>query len=105
MARDLLDAADQAGPPGMAFIYVWLRLSANRQLDWYRNSNYQSKDIAHVQKVNVLFNSCINGSRKRRHFWFEEHTRTLCGCCGPCRNRSAVTSFRSVAPVEIAIGP
>lgn len=30
---------------------VWLRLSANRQLDWYRNSNYQSKDIAHIQKV------------------------------------------------------
>ncbi|GAQ90596.1 Carbohydrate-Binding Module Family 45 protein [Klebsormidium nitens] len=51
MARDLLDPAEQAGPSGMAFIYVWLRLSANRQLDWYRNSNYQSKDIAHVQKV------------------------------------------------------
>lgn len=39
------------GPEGMGFIYTWLRLSALRQLDWYRNSNYQSKDIAHVQKV------------------------------------------------------
>lgn len=29
---------------------TWLRLSTLRQLDWYRNSNYQSKDIAHVQK-------------------------------------------------------
>lgn len=40
-----------AGPEGMGFVYTWLRLSAIRQLDWYRNSNYQSKDIAHVQKV------------------------------------------------------
>ena len=35
----------------MAFIAVWLRLSHLRQLDWYRNSSHQSKDIAHVQKV------------------------------------------------------
>lgn len=39
------------GPVGMAFIAVWLRLSHLRQLDWYRNSSHQSKDIAHVQKV------------------------------------------------------
>ena len=35
----------------MAFILVWLRLSSLRQLDWYRNSSHQSKDIAHVQKT------------------------------------------------------
>ena len=35
----------------MAFLLVWLRLSSNRQLDWYRNSAHQSKDIAHVQKT------------------------------------------------------
>ncbi|KAF5831865.1 glutathione synthetase ATP-binding domain-like protein [Dunaliella salina] len=34
----------------MALIFTWLRLSSMRQLDWYRNSNYQSKDIAHVQQ-------------------------------------------------------
>jgi hypothetical protein len=34
----------------MALVYTWLRLSSLRQLDWYRRSNYQSKDIAHVQK-------------------------------------------------------
>ncbi|PRW45423.1 Carbohydrate-Binding Module Family 45 [Chlorella sorokiniana] len=50
MAAQLLDAADAAGPPGMGFFFTWLRLSTMRQLDWYRNSNYQSKDIAHVQK-------------------------------------------------------
>ena len=35
----------------MAFMLTWLRLSTNRQLDWYRNSSHQSKDIAHVQKT------------------------------------------------------
>ena len=40
-----------AGPTGLAFMLVWLRLSTNRQLDWYRNSSHQSKDIAHVQKT------------------------------------------------------
>ncbi|PSC73883.1 ABC transporter A family member 2 isoform B [Micractinium conductrix] len=50
MAAQMLDAADAAGPAGMGFFFTWLRLSTLRQLDWYRNSNYQSKDIAHVQK-------------------------------------------------------
>lgn len=35
----------------MSFMLVWLRLSTMKQLDWYRNSSYQSKDIAHVQKT------------------------------------------------------
>ena len=35
----------------MSFMLTWLRLSTNRQLDWYRNSNYQGKDMAHVQKT------------------------------------------------------
>lgn len=35
----------------MALVMVWLRLSTNRQLPWYKNSSYQSKDIAHVQKT------------------------------------------------------
>ena len=39
------------GPPGMALVFTWLRLSSQRHLPWYKNSNYQSKDIAHVQKV------------------------------------------------------
>lgn len=40
-----------AGAEGMSFFFVWLRLSTMKQLDWYRNSSYQSKDIAHVQKT------------------------------------------------------
>ena len=35
----------------MALIYVWLRLSTMKQLDWHRGSSYLSKDIAHVQKT------------------------------------------------------
>jgi len=35
----------------MSFFFVWMRLSSMKQLDWYRNSSYQSKDIAHVQKT------------------------------------------------------
>jgi hypothetical protein len=35
----------------MALVFVWLRLSAMKKLDWHRGSSYQSKDIAHVQKV------------------------------------------------------
>lgn len=50
MALQVLEGLDAAGPPGMAMLLTWLRLSGMRQLDWYRNSNYQSKDIAHVQK-------------------------------------------------------
>lgn len=41
LAAELLDAADGGGPEGMAFMHVWLRLSSNRVLDWYRKSNYQ----------------------------------------------------------------
>eukprot|EP00899_Mesostigma_viride_P013200 jgi/Mesvir1/21881/Mv01950-RA.1 len=51
LARDFSYDAEQAGPEGMAIILVWLRFSANRKLAWYRGQNYQSKDIAHVQKV------------------------------------------------------
>ena len=35
----------------MAFVMVWLRLSTARLLPWYKNSSYQSKDIAHIQKT------------------------------------------------------
>lgn len=40
-----------AGGAGMALIFVWLRLSTMKQLDWHRGSSYQSKDIAHAQKT------------------------------------------------------
>ena len=30
---------------------VWMRLSTQKQLPWYKGSNYQSKDVAHIQKT------------------------------------------------------
>jgi alpha-glucan,water dikinase len=51
MATQVLDAAVAAGPPGMALVFTWLRLSSMRQLDWYRGTNYQSKDAAHAGKA------------------------------------------------------
>ncbi|BBN15807.1 hypothetical protein MPTK1_7g01020 [Marchantia polymorpha subsp. ruderalis] len=50
LASNLLDAAEALGAEGMALVYTWLRFSSNKQLGWYRNCNYQSKDIAHVQE-------------------------------------------------------
>ena len=47
----LQDDLNGTGSEGMSFFFVWLRLSTMKQLDWYRNSSYQSKDIAHVQKT------------------------------------------------------
>lgn len=35
----------------MAFMLVWMRLSTQKQLPWYKGSNYQSKDVAHIQKT------------------------------------------------------
>lgn len=35
----------------MSFVFTWLRLSSSKLLTWARRSNYQSKDIAWMQKV------------------------------------------------------
>ncbi len=34
---------------GLAMIYVWMRYSAIRQLDWQRNFNTKPKDLSHAQ--------------------------------------------------------
>lgn len=39
-----------SGPEGMSLVFTWLRLSSTRVLDWYRNANFQPKDVAAVQK-------------------------------------------------------
>jgi len=48
MVMDLLDAA-QTDEEVMAWVYVVLRLHYGKQLRWYGDFNYQSKDIAHLQ--------------------------------------------------------
>ena len=49
-ANDLLDEAAACGPPGVAAMLAWLRLSSTRVLPWYGGHCYQTKDAAHVQK-------------------------------------------------------
>ncbi|KAJ7518030.1 hypothetical protein O6H91_21G052000 [Diphasiastrum complanatum] len=71
LASELLDAAESLGAEGMAFVFTWLRFSALKQLTWHRNCNYQSKDIAHVQKslATLMAKKVIHGkSHKVRHF-------------------------------------
>jgi alpha-glucan,water dikinase len=47
LCHDLLDRA--AGTTdGMALIFVWLRFSAIRQLDWQRNFNTKPRELAHA---------------------------------------------------------
>jgi len=52
LAMELLGQAEKIpGGDAMGFIYSWLRLSNMKLLDWYRNGNYQPKDMGHVQKT------------------------------------------------------
>uniref|UniRef100_A0A383WLS7 Uncharacterized protein n=1 Tax=Tetradesmus obliquus TaxID=3088 RepID=A0A383WLS7_TETOB len=51
LVNDVLDGFAAAGPDGMGFIFTWLRMSSSKILTWARRSNYQSKDIAWMQKV------------------------------------------------------
>ena len=52
---------------GLAWVYVWMRYSAMRKLDWQRNHNTRPSELASSQKnltfsiVNLLRNSDING--------------------------------------------
>ncbi|MGR3221252.1 MAG: phosphohistidine-like domain-containing protein [Candidatus Anammoxibacter sp.] len=55
-------------PNGLAVIYVWMRFSAIRQLDWQRNYNTQPKELSHAQdrltlKLADIF---INNNSKNR---------------------------------------
>ncbi|QDZ22760.1 pyruvate phosphate dikinase [Chloropicon primus] len=49
LASELLDEA-RAGAKGAGAMLAWIRLSANRQLQWYTSGNYQGKDMASLQK-------------------------------------------------------
>ncbi len=47
LCYDLLDRASQS-IDGLALIFVWLRFSAIRQLDWQRNYNTKPRELAHA---------------------------------------------------------
>ena len=48
LCYDLLDRTGDTLAGGMALIYVWLRFSAIRQLDWQRNYNTKPRELAHA---------------------------------------------------------
>ncbi len=49
LAWDLLDRVASDNVPGLALLFVWLRFSALRQLDWQRNYNTKPRELAHAQ--------------------------------------------------------
>jgi len=60
LAMELLGQAEKIeGGYAMGFIFTWLRLANMKQLDWYRNGNYQPKDMGHVQKTIVEMLSAV----------------------------------------------
>lgn len=48
LCYNLLDRT-MNNPDGLAVVYVWMRFSAIRQLDWQRNYNTQPKELSHAQ--------------------------------------------------------
>ncbi len=49
LCHDLLDRVHNY-VEGLALLFVWLRFSAIRQLDWQRNYNTKPRELAHAQK-------------------------------------------------------
>ncbi len=47
LCYDLLDRIGENDLEGLALIYVWLRFSALRQLDWQRNYNTKPRELGH----------------------------------------------------------
>jgi alpha-glucan,water dikinase len=65
LCYDLLDGASR-NVDGLALIFVWLRFSAIRQLDWQRNYNTKPRELAHAMdrltlKLTGLFTSAGEG--------------------------------------------
>ncbi len=48
LCYDLLDKIRQNDIAGLVLIYVWLRFSALRQLDWQRNYNTKPRELGHA---------------------------------------------------------
>lgn len=61
LCHDLLDSAGNDSLR-LALLFVWLRFSALRQLDWQRNYNTKPRELAHSQDrlTRKLAETCIN---------------------------------------------
>lgn len=49
LCHELLDRVGESRA-GLALLFVWLRFSAMRQLDWQRNYNTQPRELSHAQQ-------------------------------------------------------
>jgi alpha-glucan,water dikinase len=49
LCHDLLDRVN-SDVEGLALLFVWLRFSSIRQLDWQRNYNTKPRELAHAQR-------------------------------------------------------
>ncbi|MEW6586082.1 MAG: hypothetical protein AB1442_10795, partial [Nitrospirota bacterium] len=50
LCYDLLDRIDRDDIEGLALIFVWLRFSAVRQLDWQRKYNTKPRELGHAME-------------------------------------------------------
>ncbi|MCL5024585.1 MAG: hypothetical protein M1497_14720 [Nitrospirae bacterium] len=48
LCYELLDEIDRGELEGLALLFVWMRFSALRQLDWQRNYNTQPRELGHA---------------------------------------------------------
>lgn len=71
LAWDLLDRLPDDNLPALALIFVWLRFSAMRQLDWQRNYNTKPRELAHAQdRLTLKLGERLAGADERvRPFW------------------------------------
>lgn len=67
LCHDLLDRISGSRVEGFALIFVWLRFSAIRQLDWQRNYNTQPRELAHaLDRLTLKLADCYMAASEER---------------------------------------
>ena len=78
LATDLLDRVAPESSQELALIFVWLRFSAVRQLDWQRRFNTQPRELAHAQdRLTLKLSERTASGLATRPLW-----RLIAGCVG-----------------------
>ena len=66
LCYDLLDAV-RGEEEGLALLFVWLRYSFLRQLDWQRNYNTKPKELSHAQdRLTMKFSALYSAEQESR---------------------------------------
>jgi alpha-glucan, water dikinase len=85
LCYDLLDGV-RKDAEGLALIYVWLRFSAVRQLDWQRNYNTKPRELSHaLERLTVKLADCYVAEPEDR-----EWIRLIMGTLGRGSNGQEV---------------